>query len=53
MIAPTIVILLMTLSLGMSISDHGKERKPTNGWNSLISYLLWFILLYCGDFFNY
>ena len=51
MIAKMIVILLMTLSLGMNIADHGKDRKPTNGWHSLISYLLWFSLLYWGGFF--
>ena len=42
----------MTLSLGMSIADHGKERSPENGWSSAISYVLLMALLYYGGFFN-
>ena len=52
MMAQMVLILLMTLSLGMSISDHRKDRKPQNGWHSLIGYLLWFTLLYWGGFFD-
>jgi len=52
MIAKLILLALMTLSLGMSIADHGKERKPQNGWISFISYCLVLGLLYWGGFFD-
>ena len=49
MIAKIIIILLITIGLVISISEHGKERKPTNGWRSFISYLLWMALFYWGN----
>tara|TARA_B110000211_G_scaffold200865_1_gene232115 strand:+ start:50 stop:220 length:171 start_codon:yes stop_codon:yes gene_type:complete len=52
MIAKTIIIFLMTLGLGLGIAYHGKDRKPSNGWYSLIRFLLWFTLLYCAGFFD-
>jgi len=52
MTAKMILVLLMTLSLGMSIADHGKERTPQNGWVSFISYCLMMLLLYLGGFFD-
>jgi hypothetical protein len=52
MIAKIILIALMTISLGMSISDHGKKRKRQNGWSSLVSYGLIMGLLYWSGFFD-
>ena len=35
-----IYLFLQTLGLGMGIALHGEERKPNNGWNDLISYII-------------
>lgn len=52
MIAKMVLIGLMTLSLGMGLATHGKERKPQNGWSSLIRYILMISLLYWCGFFD-
>ena len=52
MIAQFILLGLLTLSLGMNISRHGKERTPSNAWHSLICYILFIALLYWGGFFD-
>jgi len=52
MIAKIILLGLLTLSLGMNLATHGEKRKPTNGWISLISYLLTLSLLYWGGYFD-
>lgn len=45
MIYKIIIMFLLTVSLGMNISNHGKERKPNNAWHSFIIYLIWIFLL--------
>lgn len=46
-------LLLMSMSLGIVLSKHGKPKeKKYNFWVSLISYAIWFFLLYKGGFFN-
>ena len=52
MIAKFVLLGLTTLSLGMGLASHGKERKPHNGWVSLVSYILILSLLYWGGFFD-
>lgn len=52
MIAKIILISLMILGLGINIGEHGKERKPTNAWTSLISFIVIIVLLYYAGFFN-
>ncbi|MGK0448579.1 MAG: hypothetical protein ACJA2M_002377 [Polaribacter sp.] len=52
MIAQFILLGLMTLSLGMNISQHGEERKASNGYHSLIVYIIFIALLYWGGFFD-
>jgi len=52
MIAKMVLLGLMTLSLGMGLATHGKERKPQNGWTSFISYILMIGLLYWCGFFD-
>jgi hypothetical protein len=50
---PTLIILaLLTLSLGMNIATHGKERKPSNAGMSFIGFLLWLGLLYWAGLFD-
>tara|TARA_B100000768_G_C10930238_1_gene229322 strand:- start:297 stop:485 length:189 start_codon:yes stop_codon:yes gene_type:complete len=51
MIAKMVLLGLMTLSLGIGLATHGKEKKPQNGWVSLINYIITLSLLYwCGLF---
>lgn len=52
MIAQITVILFMTISLALSINDHGKPRKPESGRMTLLSVLIWLVLLYWGGFFD-
>ena len=52
MIAKIILLGLMTLSLGMNLATHGQERKPTNGLESFINYILTLSLLYWCGFFD-
>lgn len=40
------LVLLSTLSLGMSIATHGEERKPENAWATIIAYGVTMVLLY-------
>ena len=46
-----VVIILFTLSLGVSIGQHGKEDK-TNAWHSLFWYIVLGVLFYFGGFFK-
>ena len=43
-----ILVLLSTLSLGVSLATHGQERGPESFWRTLISYCLTMWLLYLG-----
>ena len=52
MIAKTIIIFLMTLSLGVTILFHGEVRNPSNAWKHLIQYVIGVSLLYCAGFFD-
>lgn len=46
-------LLLMSLSLGIVLAKHGKPREDEyNFWVSLLSFAMWFFLLYKGGFFN-
>lgn len=47
-----ILLGLMTLSLGMGLATHGKDRQPQNGWHSLISFILFIVLLNWSGFFD-
>ena len=53
MIAKIILIALFTLSLGMNIEAHGKERKPTNAYYSTLSYIIIMIFFYLCGIFNF
>lgn len=52
MIPQLIYIALIMISLGMNISSHGEPRGDTNAWNSLISCIIGFAILYWGGFFD-
>ena len=52
MIAKFILLSLYVSGLAISIYDHGKERKPTNGWNAFISFIIIMVLLYFSGFFK-
>ena len=52
MIAKMVLLGLCTLSLGMGLATHGKERKPQNGWVSFVSYVITMVLLYWCGFFD-
>ena len=47
-----VFLMLMTLSLGIGIAQHGKKRTPTNGWVSFINYIITLLLLLWCGFFN-
>ena len=47
-----VFLMLMTLSLGIAIAQHGEERTPTNGWHSFINCILTLLLLLWCGFFN-
>ena len=51
---PSIVILAMLfLSLGISLSEHGKPKTGNNNfWVSLIANSITIAILYWGGFFN-
>jgi hypothetical protein len=53
MIVKIILIALFTLSLGMNIEAHGKERKPTNAYSAIVSYIIIMVLLYLCGIFKY
>lgn len=52
MLAKIILLFWLTLSLGISIAEHGKPRKPTNATISFVVYILYMILLYFSGFFK-
>jgi len=52
MIAKIILVLLMTLSLGMSLAQINKEKRRRDAFSALLSYLLIMILLYWAGFFE-
>jgi hypothetical protein len=46
-------IILMAISLGANMADHGKTRvKTDNFWTALISYVIVNGILYAGGFFG-
>ena len=49
--APQVILVgLLTLSLVLQFSSHGKPRKPYNGWMALSHYVTFIILLLWGGF---
>ena len=50
--AKIVFLMLMTLSLGIGIAQHGKERTPQNGWVSFTNYIFTLLLLLWCGFFN-
>lgn len=47
-----IYLILIALSLGLNMSEHGKPRTATNFWNNLISTAIIFWILIVGGFFK-
>lgn len=53
MIPQLLYIALAFLSLGISLSEHGKPKTgKNNAWITVISVLLGAVLVYCGGFFD-
>ncbi len=52
--APQLIMLvLMTVALGISLSEHGQERRGTkNFFTDLIATIISFGLLWWGGFFT-
>ncbi len=51
--APQLTFLLLILvGLLIAANQHGKERKPTDFWTTLIATSLEISILYWGGFFN-
>jgi hypothetical protein len=49
---PQIIFLVLTgIGLLITANEHGKARKPTNFWSSLLSTAIIFALLIWGGFF--
>lgn len=47
-----IYLIIIALSLGLNMSEHGTPRSPTNFWNNLISTAIIFWILIAGGFFK-
>ncbi|GAG30184.1 unnamed protein product [marine sediment metagenome] len=51
--APQImIIILMTLGLGLHLTEHGKPRSNYNFWHGLITTGIWVAILHWGGFFD-
>ena len=51
--APQIVlIVLYSLSLGISMSKHGKPREPYNFWTSFLAVIIEVAILWWGGFWR-
>ena len=50
---PSLILLgMFTLSLGISIANHGKPRSNESAVSTLIAIAIWLVILYWGGFFN-
>lgn len=46
-------IVLLAISLGMSMADHGKPKEGNeNAWTALLGTIITVTLLYFGGFFK-
>jgi hypothetical protein len=45
-------LILILVGLLIAANQHGKERKPTDFWTTLIATLLQLTILYWGGFFD-
>lgn len=47
-----IIIIIYAISLGINISNHGKEQKPKNAWADFIALIIFVTLLWWGGFWD-
>lgn len=53
MIPQLIYLALLFIGLGMTITEHGNDKKGKhNAWDSIIAQLIIVVVLYYGGFFN-
>lgn len=46
-----IMIVLMSMSVGMSLVKHGESRGNYSFWSTLIAAVIEVVILKCGGFF--